>query len=161
MIQGASSSDGPFDGAPPLAACELEGGAGALATELLEVAIVPGSDVILVARGNDPGGRPLAVVWGEPAFIGAAGELSLLELGWRALASLPGEVSVFRAPAERELLLGGRLCDAALLMRGAAGLRVRVPPGVERLVVECGFDGAALPGPSARASCSVYGATPA
>lgn len=132
-----------------------------MATELLEVAVVPGSEVLLLAEGMAPTASPVVVVWGEPAFLGAFGEVSLLELAWEPLAALPGEVMAYRAPGGRELLLGGRPCDAALLTTGAAGLRVRVPPGGERLVIECGFDGAALPGPSASARCSVYSATPA
>lgn len=160
MTIGAPSGSGLVDGASRLVAHELEGGDEAMATQLLEVAVVPGSEVLLIAEGNDPEGSPVVVVWGEPAFIGAFGEVSLLDLSWEPVASLPGEVSAFRAPGGRDLLLGGRPCDAAVLTTGAAGLRVCVPPGSERLVIECGFDGAALPGPSARVRCSVYRATP-
>jgi hypothetical protein len=130
-----------------------------MATQLLEVLVTPDSEVLLIAEGNGTAGRPIVVVWGEPAFIGALGEVSLLGLTWESVAVLPGEVAAFRAPGGRELLLGGRPCDAAFLTTGAAGLRVRVPAGAERLVVECGFDGASLPGPSGRARCSVYRAT--
>jgi hypothetical protein len=161
MTIGAASGSGLVNGAALLVARELGGGAEAMATELLEVAVVPGSELLLIAEANQPAGATMLVVWGEPAFLGAAGERSLLELSWEPVAALPGEVAAFRAHAGRELLLGGRPCDAALLTTGAAGLRVRVPPGSERLVVECGFDGAALPGPSARVRCSVYRATPA
>lgn len=130
-----------------------------MATELLEVAVFPGTEVLLLVEASHLAGSQVVVVWGEPAFIGAFGEVSLLELSWERLEALPGEVLAFRASGGRELLLGGRPCDAALLTTGAAGLRVLVPPGSERLVIECGFDAAALPGPSARVRCSVYNAT--
>lgn len=161
MTLGAASVGGLVQGASQLVTCELEGGAEAMATQLLEVLVTPGSEVLLVAEANGPAESRVVVVWGEPAFVGSLGEVSLLGLAWESVAVLPGEVGAFRAADGRELLLGGRPCDAAVLTTGTAGLRVRVPAGVERLVVECGFDGASLPGPSARVRCSVYRATPA
>jgi len=161
MTNGAASGAEGAHPASLLVARELQGGAEAMATQLLEVLVVPGSELLLIAEANEPADAPRVVVWGEPAFIGARGEVSLLDLSWQPLAARPGDVVAYRAPGERELLLGGRLCDAALLTSAAAGLRVRVPSGVERLVIECGFDGASLPGPSVRVCCAVYRATPA
>jgi hypothetical protein len=162
MANGVQRGDGLASLGIPLFTCELEGGAGALSTQLVELRVVAGDELLLVAVASGGGGATLAVVWGEPAFLGPEDEdeVSLLQLDRQPLASVAGETIAWRSEADGELLLGGRPCDAALLMRTPAAVRVRVPPGREWLVAECGFDGAALPGPLVRARCSVYGETP-
>lgn len=156
MMNDGASGEGLARAKVSLFACELEGGSEALATELVDVAVVPGSQLLLLVEGSGAPGVPRTVVWGEPAFIGTAGEVGVLDLAWQPLESLSGAVRAWRAPGDRELLLGGRPCDAALLMTPPAAVRVRVPPGAERLVAECGFDASVLPGPLVRARCSVY-----
>lgn len=161
-MTGAAKPDGEATSwGIPLFVCELEGGSEALATQLVELPVEPGTDLLLVAEGSGEHGVPLVLVWGEPAFRGPGTELSLLDVEWASLLELPGEIAAWRASSGGELLLGGRPCDAALLMRSPAALRVRVPAGCESLVAECGFDAATLPGPLARARCCVYRETPA
>jgi len=140
-----------FDGA-------LEGGARAFQTALLEVPVVPGTIIQLVADdGRGGNGDHHAVVWGDPVLEGPAGVVSLLDLPWEHATSRWGSVTSYRAPGERELLLGGRPLDRGLLVHTKSVIALRVPEGYERLVAECGFEGSALPrGEGVIARCAVY-----
>jgi hypothetical protein len=136
----------------------LEGGAHALQTALVDVSVTPDTIIELVAEdGRGGNGDHHAVVWGDPVFTGPAGEVSLLDLPWEHASSRWGSVTRHRAPAERQLLLGGRPLDRGLSVHTKSVIGVRVPPGCVRLTAECGFEGSALtrvPGASAR--CAVY-----
>jgi len=136
----------------------LEGGAHAFQTALLDVAVEAGTIIELVADdGKGGNGGHHAVVWGDPVLMGPAGELSLLDLPWEHASSRWGSVTRYRAPGERQLLLGGRPLDRGVLVHTKSVIGVRVPPGYDRLVCECGFEGSVLPlaaGPLAR--CAVY-----
>lgn len=136
----------------------LEGGAHAFQTALLDMPVAAGTIIQLVAddaRGGN--GDHHAIVWGDPVFTGPAGEVSLLDLPWEQATSRWGSVMSYRAPGERQLLLGGRPLDRGLLVHTKSVISVRVPPGHDRLVAECGFEGSALPrAPGALARCAVY-----
>ena len=143
----------------------LEGGAHALETQLVDVRVRQGATLLLVADFEPPHAglamAPLAVVWGEPVLRGPAGELSVLDLDLAHAIMGAGEVARHRAPGDGALLLGGRPLDDALVTRTTAVVKVRVPPGHDRLLAECGFDSADLPGPGVRARCIVFDATSA
>jgi hypothetical protein len=135
---------------------ELEGGSNAYRTHWVDVPVSTRSTLQLLvesgregeAQGHD--GGPLTVIWGEPALQGPSGELSLLDLPW-LLATPEGVLrhEVFSHGAltegEESLVLGGRPLDRAISMKTGATVRFHIPPGYDRLVAECGFDGAALP----------------
>jgi alpha-galactosidase len=135
----------------------LEGGAHAFQTALLDVPVAAGTIIQLVAEDARGGnGDHHSIVWGDPVLTGPAGEVSLLDLPWEQATSRWGSVTSYRAPGERQLLLGGRPLDRGLLVHTKSVIGVRVPPGYERLVAECGFEGAALPRAPGAARCAVY-----
>jgi hypothetical protein len=143
---------------PPVeTSIELEGGSNAYRTHWVDVPVSTGSTVqLLVESGREGEARgaesvPLTVIWGEPALKGPSGELSLLDLPWSHATPegvLRYEMLQHGAGTESDegLLLGGRPLDRAISMKTGAVVRFSVPPGYDRLVAECGFDGAALLG---------------
>ncbi|HTV23369.1 MAG TPA: NPCBM/NEW2 domain-containing protein [Polyangiaceae bacterium] len=136
----------------------LDGGAHAFQTALVDVSVAPGTIIQLVADdGRGGNGDHHAVVWGDPVLQGPAGEVSLLDLPWEHATSRWGSVTSYRAPGERELLLGGRPLDRGLLVHTKSVIALRVPEGYERLVAECGFEGTSLPrGEGSSSRCAVY-----
>ena len=165
----AHGGRGPWANARCLASVELEGGPLAFRTELIDVSISPGAQLWLVAEdarvtAGEAEERPV-VVWGEPALSGQLEELNLLELAFPAddPSAQGPRVSRHRAPSTRVVLLGGRPIDNAFIAPVSAAIGWRVPEGYTRLVVECGFDGSALPGDlHTRVRCVVFilGETP-
>jgi alpha-galactosidase len=139
----------------------LEGGPRAFQTLLVDVPVGEGDTLQLVGDdGRGGNGDHLAIVWGDPVLQGPRGELSVLDVPWQQATSRWGSVTIHRAPAERELLLGGRPIDRGLLVHTRSLIRFQVPPGYERLVAECGFEGSALPRAEASvARCAVYDET--
>jgi hypothetical protein len=152
-----------------LACVELEGGPLAFRTELIDIPVSPGARLWLVAEdarvaAGEPDETPV-VVWGEPALSGELQELNLLELDAPADdPSVAAGITRHRAPSSRVVLLGGRPIDNAFITPVSSGIGWSVPEGYTRLVVECGFDGSALPSdPGVRVRCVVliFGETPA
>jgi hypothetical protein len=137
---------------------ELESGSHAFQTLLVDVAVSPGTQLTLIADdGRGGNGEHHAMVWGDPILRGTRGELSLLDVHFEHATSHAGNVVLYRAPAEPELLLGGRPLDAGLLVHTKSVITLRVPEGYDRLVAECGFDGASLPlVAGTRSRCAVY-----
>ena len=168
LIQG---SPGGWGNARSLASVELEGGPLAYRTELIDVSVTPGAQLWLAAedaRGTAGApAEPPVVVWGEPALSGRKEELNLLDLDLDTGAADASAqalcVTRHRAPSTRVVLLGGRPIDNALITHVSSAIGWRVPEGYTRLVVECGFDGSALPSdPNVRVRCVVFifGETP-
>ncbi|HWO12711.1 MAG TPA: hypothetical protein VNN80_24605, partial [Polyangiaceae bacterium] len=91
MATGVERGDGLVNLGTPLFTCELGGGVDALSTQLVEVRVTPGDELLLVVDASGVDAALFAIVWGEPALSGPVGEVSLLELEWQPLSSLPGD----------------------------------------------------------------------
>jgi hypothetical protein len=141
---------------------ELRGGADALSTQLIDVPVVAGSRLMLVADdGHGGNGGHHAVVWGEPVLSGPSGDLSLTELDWVHATSRWGSVLKNQTGSGGKLVLGGRPLDRGLGVHIKSVIVFEVPAGYTRFVAECGFEGhGALRAPASRARCLVFHQAP-
>ena len=141
---------------------ELRGGAQALETLLIDMPVVAGSRLILVADdGYGKNGDHHAVVWGEPVLRGPSGELSLTALDWVHATSRWGSVMKNQTGSGAPLVLGGRPLDRGLGVHIKSVIVFEVPEGYTRFVAECGFEGHnLLRSPASRARCLVFNQAP-
>jgi alpha-galactosidase len=122
-----------------------------------DVAVTPGSRLVLVADDGDGGnGSHHAVVWADPVLSGPAGALRLGDLPWLSATSRWGSVMRDVGPGGRALRLAGADVPRGFGVHVKSAIEFVVPEGYARLAGACGFEGALAKDAGRRARCQVF-----